>query len=79
MFKDSTAYNQAVKRVIFLQDLEKNFRISIDDSYELQELMVAVEQYEDVHDADAQAELEAKAELESMQEFEERFLSSVDR
>jgi hypothetical protein len=79
MIKDSAAYNKAVKWVIFLQDLEKNFRISIDDHNKLQELMVAVQQYEDAHDAEVQAEYEAKVELESMQEFEERFLSSMDR
>ena len=67
MIKDIAAYYQAVKWVIFLQDLEKNFRISIDDQNKLQELMVAVQQYEDAHDAEVQAE------YESMQKFEDHF------
>ena len=53
MFKDSNSYNKAIKRIVFLKDLEKNVRLSLDDHQELRELEVAVQQYEDTLDAEA--------------------------
>jgi hypothetical protein len=73
MFKDSNSYNKAIKRIVFLQDLEKNVRLSLDDHQELRELEVAVQQYEDAMDAEAQAE------YEFMQRFEDHFVASQER
>jgi len=73
MFKDSNAYNQAIKRIVFLQDLERDDRITADDLYELRELEVAAQQYEDVMDAEAQAE------YEFMLRFEDAFMAHQDR
>jgi hypothetical protein len=73
MFRDTASYDQAIKRIVFLQGLERDDRITIDDAYELQELMVAAQAYEDALDA------EAKAEYEFMQRFEEHFTASMDR
>lgn len=70
MFKDSQSYNKAVKRVIQLQELEKEAPLSQNDVYELETLMDAVMVYEDTMDA------EARAEYEFMQEFEDRFLAA---
>ncbi len=73
MFKDSNSYNKAIKRIVFLQELEKNVRLSLDDHQELQELMVAAQQYEDTMDAEAQAE------YEFMLRFEDAFMAHQDR
>jgi len=73
MFRDSQSYDKAVKRVIQLQELEKQVRLSIDDQQELSSLMDAIMVYEDSRDAEAQAE------YDFMQEFEDRFLASFDR
>jgi hypothetical protein len=73
MFKDSNSYNKAIKRIVFLQDLEKNVRLSLDDHQELRELEVAVQQYEDAMDAEAQAE------YEFMQRFEDHFVAYQER
>jgi hypothetical protein len=73
MFKDSNAYNQAIKRIVFLQGLERDDRITADDLYELRELEVAAQQYEDVMDAEAQAE------YEFMLRFEDAFMAYQDR
>lgn len=73
MFKDSQSYDKAVKRVIQLQELEKQVRLSIDDQQELGSLMDAIMLYEDSRDAEAQAE------YDFMQEFEDQFLASFDR
>lgn len=73
MFKDTASYDQAIKRIVFLQGLERDDRITVDDAYELQELMVAAQMFEDALDA------EARAEHEFMQRFEEHFTSSMER
>ena len=73
MFKDTASYNKAIKRIVFLQGLERDDRISVDDAYELQELMVAAQMFEDALDA------EARAEHEFMQKFEEQFTASWER
>jgi len=73
MFKDTASYDQAIKRIVFLQGLERDDRITVDDAYELQELMVAAQMFEDALDA------EAKAEYDFMQRFEEHFTSSMER
>jgi hypothetical protein len=73
MFKDSNSYNQAIKRIVFLQGLERDDRITADDLYELRELEVAAQQYEDVMDAEAQAE------YEFMLRFEDAFMAHQDR
>ncbi len=73
MFKDSNSYNQAIKRIVFLQGLERDDRISADDLNELRELEVAAQQYEDVMDAEAQAE------YEFMLRFEDAFMAYQDR
>jgi hypothetical protein len=73
MFKDSNSYNQAIKRIVFLQDLERDDRITVDDAYELQELMVAAQMFEDALDAEAQAE------YEFMLRFEDAFMAHQDR
>ena len=73
MFKDSNSYNQAIKRIVFLQGLERDDRITADDLYELRELEVAAQQYEDVMDAEAQAE------YEFMLRFEDAFMAYQDR
>lgn len=73
MFKDSNSYNKAIKRIVFLQGLERDDRITADDLNELRELEVAAQQYEDVMDAEAQAE------YEFMQRFEDHFVASQER
>ena len=73
MFKDSNSYNEAIKRIVFLQDLERDDRITVDDAYELQELMVAAQMFEDALDAEAQAE------YEFMQRFEDHFMAYQER
>ena len=73
MIRSYQAYEEAVERVQFLQRLSIDDRIDMDDALELQELMVAVEQYDDQMDA------EAVAEHEAMDRFEERFLDSMER
>ena len=73
MFKDTASYDKAIKRIVFLQGLERDDRISVDDAYELQELMVAAQMFEDAMDA------EARAEHEFMQKFEEQFTASWER
>ena len=73
MFKDSNSYNQAIKRIVFLQGLERDDRISADDLNELRELEVAAQQYEDAMDAEAQAE------YEFMLRFEDAFMAHQDR
>ena len=73
MFKDSNSYNKAIKRIVFLQGLERDDRITADDAYELQELMVAAQMFEDALDAEAQAE------YEFMQRFEDHFMASQER
>ena len=73
MFKDSNSYNQAIKRIVFLQGLERDDRITADDLNELRELEVAAQQYEDVMDAEAQAE------YEFMLRFEDAFMAHQDR
>ena len=73
MFKDSKAYHEAIKRIVFLQDLERDDRITVDDAYELQELMVAAQMFEDALDAEAQAE------YEFMLRFEDAFMAGRER
>ena len=73
MFKDSNSYNKAIKRIVFLQGLERDDRITADDAYELQELMVAAQMFEDALDAEAQAE------YEFMLRFEDHFMASQER
>lgn len=73
MFKDTASYDQAIKRIVFLQGLERDDRITVDDAYELQELMVAAQMFEDALDAEAQAE------HDFLQKFEEAFLASMER
>ena len=73
MFKDYKSYQDGVERVKELQEIEKHQSLSVEDSYELDLLMDAVMQYEDLMDA------EARAEHEFMDRFEEHFLSSTER
>ena len=73
MFKDYKSYQDGVERVKELQEIEKNQSLSIEDNYELDLLMDAVMQYEDIMDA------EALAEHEFMVRFEERFLDTMER
>ena len=73
MFKDTKSYQKAVKRIDFLKGLEHSVRLSQDDAYELAQLEVAAQMFEDVLDA------EAKAEYEFMQRFEEHFMASMER
>lgn len=73
MFKDSNSYNEAIKRIVFLQGLERDDRITADDAYELQELMVAAQMFEDALDAEAQAE------YEFMLRFEDHFMAYQER
>ena len=73
MFKDYKSYQDGVERVKELQEIEKHQSLSVEDSYELDLLMDAVMQYEDLMDA------EARAEHEFMDRFEEHFLSSMER
>jgi len=47
MFKDTLAHDKAIKRIIFLESLERNDRISQDDAQELALLRVADQQFED--------------------------------
>lgn len=73
MFKDSNSYNKAIKRIVFLQGLERDDRITADDAYELQELLVAAQMFEDALDAEAQAE------HEFMLRFEDHFMACQER
>ena len=73
MFKDTTAYKKGLKRIDFLKKLEETVRLSQDDAYELYQLEVAVQMFEDQLDA------EAKGEYDFMVEFEDRFLASQYR
>jgi hypothetical protein len=73
MFKDTPSYDKGIKRIKQLQELEKQVRLSIDDEYELNHLMLAAQEYEDQLDA------ECRAEHEFMARFEEQFLASMER
>jgi hypothetical protein len=73
MFKDSNAYNKGIKRIVFLEALKRDDRITEEGNDELANLLVAAQMYEDALDA------EAKAEYEFMQRFEERFVDSWQR
>ena len=73
MFRDTASYDQAIKRIVFLQTLEREDRITTEDHYELRELMIAAEVFEDARDAEAQAE------QDFMERFEEAFLASMER
>ena len=73
MFKNYKAYQDGVKRVKELQDMERYVSLPQNETYELEVLMDAVMQYEDVMDAEAQAE------HEFMVRFEERFLDTMER
>lgn len=73
MFKDTTAYQKGLKRIDFLKTLEESVRLSQDDHYELRMLEVAAQVFEDQLDA------EYKAEYEFMQNFEDRFMQSMER
>ena len=77
MFKDTTAYQKGLKRIDFLKTLEESVRLSQDDHYELRELEVAVQMFEDLFEGDRDAE--AKGEYDFMVEFEDRFLASQYR
>jgi hypothetical protein len=70
---NSKNYSQAIKRVIFLEGLYNDSRISYSEACELAELQVALQQYEDESDA------EALAEYEFMNKFEDSFVNSFDR
>jgi uncharacterized protein YbgA (DUF1722 family) len=73
MFKDSQSYDAGIKRIIFLQGLYRDERISYEEALELSELMVAAQQYEDALEA------EARAEQDYMDRFEDAFLASQER
>ena len=73
MFKNYKAYQDGVKRVKELQDMERYVSLPQNETYELEVLMDAVMQYEDIMDA------EARAEYEFMVRFEERFLDTMER
>lgn len=73
MLKDTTAYKKALKRIDFLKTLEESVRLSQDDAYELYQLEVAAQMFEEQLDA------EHKAEHEFMQRFEDQFLASLER
>lgn len=65
-------YTWAVKRIKALQQPELQ-PLGIADQYELDVLMVQVQDYEDVCNA------EAVTEYEAMLEFEDRFLATMGR
>jgi hypothetical protein len=75
MFKDHQSYLKAQERVVELQELQKRLSVSLsyDDQAELDLLMQACQVYQDTLDAEAQAE------YEFMQNFEDRFLESMER
>ena len=81
MFKDYKAYQKGIDRITFLQVLERDGRLDESTSYELEQLLVAAEQYEDAMDPDYLSALdaEAKAEYEFMQKFEAHFIASQER
>jgi hypothetical protein len=69
----SQNYDQAIKRVIFLQGLYNDGRISTEDGWEMFELQVAIQQYEDESNA------AALAENQYVNDFEDNFVNSFDR
>ena len=75
MFKNHESYRKAQKRIVELQELQKRLPVSLsyDDQEELNRLMEACQCYADSQDADAQRE------YEYMQDFEDRFLGSMER
>lgn len=73
MFRDTPSYDKAVKRIIHLQEMEKNLLLSRDQVYELDLLLIATSEYEAALDA------EALAEYEFMQRFEDQFMASMER
>jgi len=73
MFKDTASYQKAIKRIDFLKGLEHSERLSQDDAYELYQLEVAAQMFEDVLVA------EACAEQNFMERFEDAFLASMER
>lgn len=73
MFRDYKAYQQGIDRIVFLQVLDRDGRLDESTAYELDQLLVAAQQYEDAMDA------EAKAEYDFMQKFEEQFTASWER
>jgi hypothetical protein len=75
MFKDHQSYLKVQKRIVELQELQKRLPVSLsyDDQEEFNRLMEACQSYADSLDADAQRE------YEFMQDFEDRFLSSMER
>ena len=75
MFKNHESYLKAQKRIVELQELQKRLsvRLSYDDQEELTRLMEASQNYADSLEADAQRE------YEYMQDFEDRFLGSMER
>jgi|688.fasta_scaffold2273225_2 hypothetical protein len=72
---NNQSYLKAQKRIVELQELQKRLPVclSYDDQEELNRLMEACQSYADSLDADAQRE------YEFMQDFEDRFLSSMER
>jgi len=75
MFKTYQSFLKAQERVVELQELQKRLsvRLSYDDQAELDRLMQACQVYQDTLDAESQAE------YEFMQNFEDRFLESMER
>lgn len=69
----SANYSQAIKRIIYPQDLYKDGRISTEDGWEMFELQEAIQQYKDESDA------EALGEQEFMNKFEDYFVNSFER
>lgn len=73
MFKDTSSYHKGLKRIELLKTLEESVRLSQDDTYELYQLEVAAQMFEDQLDAEGQGE------YAFMNQFEERFLASMER
>ena len=75
MIKNEQSFQKAQKRIVELQELQKRLsvRLSYDDQEELDRLMEACQEYQDALDADAQRE------YDDMQDFEDRFMQSMER
>lgn len=57
MFKDTQSYEAAIDRIMFLRQLEMDMRLSVDEAYELDQLVVAARMYEDALDAEMDLQL----------------------
>ena len=74
-FYTTVQYDEGVKRILDLQN-PKRQPLSIAHQWELNDLMTAAAKYEDDRDKEA---WEHQQEVEAMQDFEDRFLDSMER